>query len=159
MIDNMHIEYLADVPEHIPVLAQWTMDAWGQYDPSLTLQGAMASMQDKLNKDQIPIAFVALIGNKPVGMVTLKAKIKPKNYADRNLWLGSHWVIEAYRHQGIGTALLDHACSKARALGYQKISVWDSYPEGPDWYKSRGWTQFAIDHYQNHTITLLELDL
>lgn len=159
MAINLQIKCLADVPKYVPTLAQWTMDAWGGYDPTLSLQIATASVQDKLNKHKIPLAFVALVDNKPVGMVTLKDNIKPKGYEDRNLWLGSHWVVESYRKQGVGTALLEHACSKAKEFGYKKISVWDSNPENPKWYEQHGWKKFARDTYQNHPIVFLELDL
>jgi predicted N-acetyltransferase YhbS len=159
MTSNLQIKFLADVPQHAATLAQWTIDAWGQYDPTLNLQAAIAGMQDKLNKDKIPLAFVAFIDNQPVGMVTLKDKIKPKGYEDRDLWLGSHWVIDEYRNQGVGAALLEHACAKAREFGYKKISVWDSNPENPGWYKQHGWKEFAKDTYQNHPIVFLEYDL
>ncbi len=156
MSSDTQIKYLADVPQYAPTLAQWTYDAWGKYDPTLTLENATSSLKQKLNKDKIPLAFVAISNDEPVGMVNLKSTIKPQGYEYRNLWLGSLWVAEGHRSQGVGTQLLEAAYKKAKELGFKKISVFESDPEMAIWYAENGWKQFATDEYQTHTIALLE---
>lgn len=155
-MEQVQIKYLADVPEFVPELAQWTLDAWGKYDPSLNLNSITNSLKNKLNKDQVPMTFVAVAGNKPVGMISIKPEIKVKGYEDRNLWLGSFWVLEEFRDQGIGTILLDKAYSKSRELGHNKISLFASDPNAPIWYSNHGWKQFAEDTYQGHPVVLME---
>lgn len=154
---NIQIKYLADVPQHVPVLAQWTYEAWGKYDPSLSLENATDSLKEKsLNRDKIPLTFVALSDNKPVGMVSLKPKIVVEGYSDRDLWLGSYWVIDEYRDQGIGTQLLEKVYAKAHDLGFKKISLFASDPKAPAWYAQHGWREFAKDTYQGHPVVLME---
>lgn len=155
----VQIQYLADVPQHIPVLAQWTQEAWGKYDPTLNIKDTIASLNAKLNKDKVPLTFVAISDNKPVGMISLKPEIKVKGYNDHDLWLGSFWVIDEYRDQGIGTKLLEKVYAKARELGYTKISLFASDPKSPEWYGQRGWKQFATDTYQDHKVVLMEYKL
>lgn len=156
MSANVKIQYLVDVPQHVDTLAQWTVDAWGKYDPTLNITNATAALTAKRNKDKVPFTLVAINGSEPVGMVSLKSKIKVAGYEDRNLWLGSYWVIEQYRDQGIGTQLLKQAYAKARELGYKKISLFASDPKAPEWYARQGWKQFATDTYQGHTVVLME---
>ncbi|HSX21008.1 MAG TPA: GNAT family N-acetyltransferase [Gammaproteobacteria bacterium] len=153
---NVQIKYLAEVPQHVQTLAQWSYDAWSQYDPTLTLENSTASFKDKLNKDKLPLTFVAISDNQPVGMVSLKTKIKVGGHEDRDLWLGSYWVVDDYRDQGIGTQLLEKAYSKARELGHKKISLFASDPSAPEWYSKHGWKQFGTDTYQGHTVALME---
>lgn len=159
MADQVQIKYLAEVPHFVPTLAQWTMDAWSKYDPALNLSNVTASLKEKLNTDKIPLTLVAISGDKPVGMVSLKPKVKVAGYEDRNLWLGSYWVHEEHRNKGIGTQLLDKAYAKARDLGYKKMSLFASDPRAPEWYYSHGWEQFATDTYQGHEVVLMEYAL
>lgn len=153
---DIHIKFLADVSQHIPILAQWTYDAWKQYDPTLRLENIIESLKKNLNTDKIPLTYVAIHNGKPVGMVSLKPKIKLADYTDRPLWLGSYFVIEAYRGRGIGTQLLDSAFNKARELGYPKISLFTSNPLAALGYEKKGWKKFATDSYQEHAVVLME---
>lgn len=156
MAEQVQIKYLADVPEFVPELAQWTLDAWSKYDPTLTVNGVTNSLKNKLNKDQLPITFVAIVANKPVGMISIKPEVKVAGYEDRNLWLGSFWVVAEQRDQGIGTQLLNKAYAKARELGHHKISLFASDPSAPIWYGNHGWKEFAKDTYQGHPVILME---
>lgn len=163
MIDHIeqhiHIRYLAEVPELVPLVAKWSYDAWGQYDPTLTLEGQIKSLSSKLNIDKIPMTFVAFKDNIPVATVGLKARIPFSGYEDRKLWLSSFIVLEPYRNQGIGSYLLNHAYKEAKKLGYSKISLFTSNAMNAQWYAQKGWHQFATDTYQNHTVTLFEKNL
>lgn len=89
-------------------------------------------------------------------MISIKPEIKVAGYEDRNLWLGSFWVVEEHRDQGIGTLLLDKAYAKSRELGHHKMSLFASDPSAPIWYSNHGWKQFAKDTYQGHAVVLME---
>lgn len=156
LIDNIQIKYLADVPEFISVLAQWSYDAWSQYDPSLSIEQSVGSLIMKLNRDKIPLVFVAIYNSNPIATVTLKEKIKIPGYEDRDLWLGSLWVEEEYRKQGIGQCMLDCAYNKAHELGYTRISLFASDPVAAAWYIKYGWRKFAVDTFNHHEVALLE---
>jgi GNAT superfamily N-acetyltransferase len=153
---DLHLVYLADAPELIPVLADWTFAAWSKYDPSLTKEGIINSLQGKLYKDKIPLAFAALYNSNPVGMANLKDKIKFAGYEDRKLWLGSFWVVPEFGGRGIEEFIIENACTKARQLGFNKISVFESDPKVAALHKQLGGKQFAMDTYQNHPVTMLE---
>jgi len=159
LLDDVQIKYLADVPQFIPTLAEWTFAAWGKYDPTLSVAGSIESLHKNLNKDKIPLTFVVLKEDQPIATVTLKPSVKVTGYADRDLWLGSFWVLDGYRDQGVGLWLLEQAYRKARELGFNKISLFASDPNAALWYAQHGWRKFAVDTYQNHTVSLLEHDL
>jgi GNAT superfamily N-acetyltransferase len=156
LVKNLQVKYLADVPEFISILAQWTYDAWSQYDPTLTVDRAVGSLMRRLNRDEIPLTFVAIYNSNPIATVTLKQSIPVPGYEDRDLWLGSFWVEEDYRDQGVGQHMLECAYKKARELGYKKISLFASDPEMANWYAQHGWTKFDTAPFHEHTVTLFE---
>lgn len=159
LLNQIEIKYLADVPELVPTIAKWSYDTWGKYDPNLSVESEVKSFGEKLNKDKVPMAFVALNNNQPIATVNLKKGIPVQGYEDRDLWLGCFIVADEYKNLGIGTHLLEHAFNEAKKLGYSKISLFTSNPESAKWYAMHGWKQFATDVYQGHPVTLFERNL
>lgn len=92
-------------------------------------------------------------------MVSLKTKIKVPGYTDRKLWLGSYFVVEEYRSQGVDKKLMTAAFDKAKELGFNKISLFSSDTNAAAWYAKHGWVEFAKDTYQNHSVSLMEYKL
>ena len=136
--DSIEIKYLADVPHLIPTLAQLIYEAWGKYDPTLTLDSQLKSLSAKLNTRKLLLVLLAFHNNTLVATVVLKDKIHLNGYEDRTLWLGSVIVLEPYRHQGIGSHLIQHSFDKAWDLGYSKISLFTSNIENGRWYTQHG---------------------
>jgi len=157
IIENIQIKFLSETPEFIPTLAQWKYDAWNKYDPTLNMDDIIKNLRSKLNTtNKIPITLIAIYNNLPIATVTLKEKIPIPGYEDRDLWLGSFLVHEKYRNQGIGIYIQNYVFSKAKELGYSKISLFASDPKAAEWYAKHQWNIFATDTYQDHPVTLLE---
>ncbi len=156
---DIQIKFLADVPFLVPILAQWTYDAWSQYDPELTLERAMESLIQRFNRDVVPLTLVAFDGDTPVGMVSLKEDIRIPGYSDKTPWLGSLYVIPDYQGQEVGTQLMLAIHAKAVELGFPKIYLFISDANIISWYEKLGWQQFASDTFYGKNITLLSLTL
>jgi len=152
---DIQIKFLAEVPFLVPVLAQWTYDAWSQYDPDLTVDRAMESLIQRFNSDAVPLTLVAFDGDTPVGMVSLKEQIRVPGYADKTPWLGSMFVLPTYKGQGVGTQLLQAIHAKASELGFKTIYLFTSEADKVSWYEKLGWQQFAKDTYHAKPVTLM----
>lgn len=158
-LEKVKINYLAEVPQYIEIIAQWEFQQWREYDPSINVQKTVAKLHTRLYTDRVPLVFVASLENSFCGSVGLKEKIKLPGYESRDLWLGSLFVLEKFRHKGLGYKLLLTAQNKAVDLRYKKISLFTTVPEALTWYQKQGWKQFAIDTFNNNPAWLLEYEL
>lgn len=158
-MQGLEIKYLAQVPELIPILAKWSNDAWGKYDPTLTLESSVQSLQSRLNTKKVPLTLVAFLNKQLVGTVSLKDTVKLPGYSDRTLWLGSFIVPDKDNNTDVAEELLLRALDIARDLGYHQISSFESNPEDTEWLLEYGWKLFATDTYQEHQVSLLEKSL
>ncbi|MGH8583542.1 MAG: hypothetical protein ACREWG_12315, partial [Gammaproteobacteria bacterium] len=55
----MHISYLADHPEFIMTLVRWSLEQWRFVLPEDTAATRTAKFQSHLNRDVLPVAWVA----------------------------------------------------------------------------------------------------
>ena len=91
-IKGLKIDYLSHHPEWIPLIAQWTYSTWHQYDPTLTLERSLKSINTRLNTDKVPLTLVAIHNDKPIGTVNLKKSVPVQNVPENKIWLGSFYV-------------------------------------------------------------------
>jgi len=58
---EVEIKYLADCSHVVPVLAQWLFDEWGHRSPDGTLQGMADNLNERMNRDRLLLALVAMV--------------------------------------------------------------------------------------------------
>src|SRR5580692_11257037 len=112
------IELLKNHPECITKLAEIWYELLGKtWLPEIGIQEIESGYHEELN-DDMPLAYVALYDDLPVGTCSLQLNdgIRP----DLAPWLGDLVVDLAYQKQGIGKKLIDAAKNKARELGFSK---------------------------------------
>ncbi|MDH3253609.1 MAG: GNAT family N-acetyltransferase [Acidobacteriota bacterium] len=132
----MHIDYLAEHVELVPSIAQWQLGEWGHLTDSDSLDARIAMLNDRLNRDRVPLVLVALSGSAPIGTVSLldndlaaRPQLRP--------WLAQLFVPEELRRQGIGTALVHRGIEEAWKLDFDHLYsvTWDHESLA----KSSGW--------------------
>ena len=101
----MDIQYLADQREVVPILADWIYDEWSYLYPEMTRQGIISFLQERGNKEKLPLALVAFEAGEPVGTVSLKM-FDMETRRDLPYWLTSLYVVKPWRRIGIGSSLL-----------------------------------------------------
>ena len=115
----MDIELLADHSESIPMLAEWYESEWEPYYGVTGPGDARADLESRLNRDEIPIGFVAMLNGEVYGVAAL----------DRDTATGltpsivGLLVGSSQRGQGVATDLLRAAESLAKRLGYGRLYV------------------------------------
>jgi hypothetical protein len=67
----MQIVNLAERPEFVPTLAAWHHAQWGELNPQNTLEARIERMQRHLDGEPIPVTFVAVEDDAPVGSASL----------------------------------------------------------------------------------------
>jgi hypothetical protein len=153
--DSIRFELLKNCPETIPTLAQWVYDEWHSYDSTLTKEKLIHSFKGRLNSDKIPLAFVALKNDKPIGVFSLKHNNAselddlPADY----LWLGSLQTVPKAKE--LDEKLLAIALAVAKLLGFKKLHLYLSNPSYVPWYVERGAKITEKRPFRNHEITIL----
>src|SRR3979490_722788 len=112
----MEISHLADHPEFIESLAPAIFEHWRHILTEETLESRVGILRTHMNRDSLPIAWIAHTERQGFGPAALHRHDLPGR-EDLEPWLGGVFVIEQYRHCGIGEALcaaVENHARKAR---------------------------------------------
>jgi len=150
------IEYLADRPEFLPVLAGWHHGEWGRLHPGDTAEKRAERMKAHLGKKQVPTTFVALADGRSVGSASL-VDYDMEGREDLTPWLASVYVIPEYRRRGIGSALVERVVEEARTLGIETLYLftWDQ----ERLYARLGWAVLERTEYKGERIVIMSIKL
>ena len=95
---GMEIRLLADVPAAIPTLAEWFHSEWHHYD-GRSVAEVEVELRHYLNRDSLPITFLALNGTEVIGTVSLDTSNLPP-YDHLSPWLASLYVVPSAAAKG-----------------------------------------------------------
>lgn len=126
---------LADHPEAIPTLAAWFHDEWSRFDGRSPEQIA-GQLGQNLQRDQLPITFLAMRRNEIIGTVSLDHSDLP-SHDHLTPWLASLYVVPIARGFGVGTALIAHLLAFATTQKLRCIYLWT--PGSSELYERLGW--------------------
>ncbi len=151
------IDYLKNYPEHVPVVANWSVATWGHYNPQSSVDRAISKFEEHLNEDVLPICYIALHNHRPIAMVSLRPTdgIQP----ELTPWLASLYVDAAYRGSGIGETLIDTVKTKAANLGYKQLYLLAFDSTIPQWYAKLGWKSMGTDTLNNHAVSVMKIEI
>jgi GNAT superfamily N-acetyltransferase len=144
----MQISYLADHPQFIDILASWVYAHWQPIIGEVSPDVRAAKFKTHLNKDSLPIAWVAHSGNEVYGTASLRVHDLPGR-EDLTPWLGGVFVGEAYRGRGIGRRLCAVVETKAQSL-FPGQPLYLFTLDKQAWYQQQGWTYYGPCHWRGH---------
>ena len=134
---GVRISYLIEHPEHIPQLAQWVFEQWGSIIGEKTPETRIKNLQAHMNRDKLPIAWVAHASGQLLGCAALRVD-ELEGREDLTPWLGGVFVGSHFRRQGIGAALCATVEDEARSRGIQTLYLFTLDKQA--WYSRLGWT-------------------
>lgn len=149
---------LTDCQEHIPVLAElWYQEISRHWAPNPSIENAKLKLIEHLNRDKIPMAFVALHNGQAIGMVCLRETdgIRPS----LTPWLGSLVVHPQYRGSKVGEQMINIVKDQARNLGYSILYLLAFDPTIPNWYARLGWQLIGDEKLFNHPVTVMSISV
>jgi GNAT superfamily N-acetyltransferase len=152
------IKNLLDCQEHQASLAElWYQEISRHWVADASVDRAMTNLSRHLNRDQMPLALIALDGSKLAGMACLRETdgIKP----GVTPWLGSLVVDPAYRNKGVGQLLIDAVKAQAKNLGHDTLYLLAFDPTIPGWYASLDWQHIGYDELFGHRVTVMSIQL
>ncbi len=147
---------LADAPDVIPVLAELFAAEWKPYYGSEGPGDATADLTGCLNRDEIPLAIVALTPDgAPAGTAALKAN-SVGDELDGGPWLTALLVRPDCRKRGIGSALIEAIERQARRLGHSGLVC--STDRGETLLQRRGWRRIGESQSLRGTVPVYRLE-
>jgi len=134
------ISYLVEYPQYIPQLAQWLFEEWDAILGEKTPEARIKKLNAHLNRDRLPIAWVAHTNGQLLGTAALRLH-DLEGREDLTPWLGGVFVGEQFRRRGIGEALCTTVEQAARSREVQTLYLFTLDKQA--WYSRQGWTVFA----------------
>ncbi len=138
---HLHTEFqivpLADAVATIPLLTRLFIEEWGPYYGPDGPGDAEKDLHESCNRDDLPVAFVALDDD---GTVLGTAALKKESVGSElglGPWLAAFYVPIEHRKRGIGSALVEAIENKARSFGFESIFV--STDAAENIIQRRGW--------------------
>ena len=150
------IRYLADCPQHIPVIATWIFDYWGKSYGFKSLQDQINALSRRLYRNRIPLALVAFSGSRPVGTASLKIQEMPMR-KQFYYWLGSVYVIPEFRGRGIGRSLVTRCETVAAEIGVTDLFL--HTPDKQGFYRKLNWNSVEKCIYHDMSVVIMKKSL
>ena len=122
MANPLQIELLADHKEAIPILKEWFEQEWASYYSLDGPGNAYKDIHDSCNRDELPIALVAISDGEVCGTAALKTE-SVSTHKHLTPWLAALLVVPEFRRRGVGEQLIAAIEKKASQLGFKCIYV------------------------------------
>jgi predicted N-acetyltransferase YhbS len=139
-MNTLEVELLADHQEALPCLREWFEREWAPYYGPDGPGDATTDLRESCNREELPIAVVAILGGEIVGTAALKAE-SVSTHKHLTPWLAALLVRPEFRRRGIAERLIAEIEKKAQELGFHSIYVGtgegSGTPESP--LRKRGW--------------------
>ena len=154
---GVRISYLIEHPEYIPQLAQWLFQEWGSILRDETLEARIGKLMAHLNRDKLPIAWVAHANGQLLGTAALRVH-DLEGREDLTPWLGGVFVASRFRRRGIGARLCRTVEDKALSRKAQTLYLFTLDKQA--WYSRLGWTTFSpcVWHQRSGDIMCKQLE-
>jgi GNAT superfamily N-acetyltransferase len=116
----MRISYLVERPELAAQLIPGLLEHWSYVFPHQTAAERAVKFKTHLDRDELPIAWIAHDGDTALGTAALR-KSDLEGREDLSPWLGGVFVLPSYHGLGIASALCQIAEGKAHDQGVPRL--------------------------------------
>ncbi len=136
----MEIKLFSELTEEqVKFVAETNYSYWKKHNPLLDYNEStqnIISMRN--NKNNLPLGFALVDKSNIIGFCTLRQN-RLKNHLNINPWLCNVIILNDYKNKGYAKTMINYACEKFKAFGYNKIYAWTD--QVPDFYTKLGWHQ------------------
>ncbi|MGM0420662.1 MAG: GNAT family N-acetyltransferase [Bacillota bacterium] len=152
----MEIKYLVEVQDFLPEISMWLYNQWGVKHDDSNPADWVKELRRRLNKDELPMTFVAVRENKPIGTASL-VECDMETKAELTPWLADVYVPPEERAQGIATKLVQRINEEAKNLSYDKYYLFTRQATG--FYLKLGWEIIETTTYKDKKVDIMVYNL
>jgi predicted N-acetyltransferase YhbS len=148
----MTIEYLADHPEFLSILAAWQHAEWGYLRPGDTIEARTKRLRGEGERGRIPLTVVAHENGEVLG----SASLIPHDMDTRmelSPWLAGVFVGPDYRRKGIGAQLVRRIMAEAASLEVPILYLYTVHSE--NFYSALGWSLQEHTTYRGQDVAIM----
>ena len=150
----MRIEYIADHPELLPMIASWLFEEWWRVNPDNSIDIVEGRLREAMNRDKLPLTLIAFSDSTPVGAASL-IHYDMESRKDLSPWLAAVYVLPEHRGKGVGSQLVHTAVEKAQELGVGTLNLFTSKQE--KLYTRLGWSVLERKDNGKEKITIMSI--
>jgi len=152
-MNNIHIDFAADVPAFLPTLAIWHHQQWSHLNPTTFSVNARLTMYQQECQRRVPLMVIAHANGKPAGSARL-IENDLAHATPHSPWLASLYVAPPLRKQGIGGLLVQRICQEARRLGYSRVYLFTENKQA--FFSRAGWREIEQIDTAGIPVTVME---
>jgi GNAT superfamily N-acetyltransferase len=152
----MQISYLADAFELATGLIPGILEHWRPIVPEDTWEARAARLRSHMNREQLPIGWLAHHGSQAMGTAALRTHDLPGR-EDLGPWLGGVYVAPPFRRRGVASLLCRTVEERARQLGYRHLYLFTLDQQAL--YSHLGWRQLEKASWRARTADIMIKDL
>jgi len=145
--------YLADRVDLIPTLAGWFYEEWRHNSTDLTPAIIEGKLNQRLNRDRVPLVLVTLRDDSPIASASLKIQ-EMETHPQYLHWLGSVYVLPKYRGIGIGSKLVQYSINEAKRLAVHDLYLYTRSHE--NFYTRLGWKAVERPLYHGRRVVIMK---
>lgn len=133
-------------------ISRWHWDEWGHDYPESSPDEWAHQLAGKANIDILPATWIALVGDQPVGVVTVELDgVEPQPELKPDV--AGLFVLPDYRSRGIGSALMSACEEGARVLGVRTLYLNTEAAE--PFYADRDWKTISYTTFLGHRTAIM----
>ena len=134
---DITITSLSEHPDLVAVIASWHWREWGHTASGETLDDWVTRLHSRAGAEGLPFTLVALLGDVPVGAVSVCWDDIDQRFPGVGPWLSGMVVRSDARNLGVGARLVRAAEDRCRQLGHERL--WLYTREALRFYARLGW--------------------
>ena len=148
----MEISYVADTFELAAQLIPGLLNHWRPYVPEDTWESRVEKLQSHMNRNELPMAWLAHEGSRALGTAALRLYDLPGR-KDLSPWLGGVYVAPEFRKRGVAGSLCQVVEARASELGFQQLYLFTL--DQHVFYSRLGWRTMESSWWNGHAIDIM----
>jgi GNAT superfamily N-acetyltransferase len=151
----VEIRFLAEIPQHAPVLAAKHAQEWAHLYPDQDESAVLTAFSAEAADGHLPATLLALDGEMLLGSVSLIFGDLPSR-PDLDPWLASLFVFHRHRGKGVGNFLIKSAMEVFATTGFPTLYVFTE--NRTSLFAKHGFTYMEDGSCGGHAVHIMKKD-
>lgn len=152
----VEISYLADTSDLVGQLVPGLLRDWRALLPEDTAEARAERFRLHMNRDVLPVAWLAHEGARAIGTASLRVSDLPGR-EDLSPWLGGVYVEPEFRRRGVASALCRVVEARARMFDFRRLYLFTLDKQAL--YDHLGWRTIDRSAWKGRAVDLMVKEL